>query len=150
MPGPMPKDAAIKRRRNKSSTKASLPAPVGIRPVEQKPRLPNCPNDGNWHAMSKRWWTDVWSSPMAYEFLEGDLPALFRLVVLVDKFWKTGDLDHAREIRLMEREFGLTPLSRRRLEWSVVQAEESKSKFENKRFQRAQMIDSDPRDILSK
>lgn len=87
---------------------------------------------------------------MAVEFLEGDWPALFRLVVLVDVFWKDpSDLKVAGEIRLMEREFGLTPLSRRRLEWSVVQAEDGKAKHEQRRQARAKTVDVDPRGVLS-
>ena len=101
--------------------------------------------------MAKRWWEAVWSSPMSYEFLRGDEPALFRLVALVDNFWKSGDMEIAREIRLMEREFGLTPLSRRRLEWSVAQAEEATDKLERRRVRAARTIDgqADPRGVLS-
>lgn len=86
---------------------------------------------------------------MSSEFLDGDIPALFRLVVLVDAFWKEPNIKIGAEIRMLEREFGLTPLSRRRLEWSVVQAEESKDKFEQRRVQRATVIDYDPRSVLS-
>jgi hypothetical protein len=88
---------------------------------------------------------------MHYEYMRGDLPALYRLVVLVDAFWKTGKLDTAKEISLLEREFGLTPLSRRRLEWSVAQTEEARDRHEQKRSRRALIIDGDdPREVLSK
>src|SRR3990172_1134606 len=117
MPGPLPKDPTIRQRTNKTSSRAILPAE--LTPIEKAPRLANHPDDKNWHAMSRRWWRDVWSSPMHFEYLQGDLPAIFRLVMLVDAFWRTGSLEFAKEIRLLEREFGLTPLSRRRLEWSV-------------------------------
>lgn len=131
-----------------------LPAEREPRQLSKTPYLPACPNRGDdgkpgkWHKMARRWWRDVWSSPMSCEFLRADEPALLRLVVLVDQFWKTGKLDVAREIRMLEREFGLTPLSRRRLEWSVAQAEESKDKMEQRRFRRAKTIDGDPRAIL--
>jgi hypothetical protein len=88
---------------------------------------------------------------MHYEFMRADEPALFRLVVLVNAFWQSGKLEIAREIRLMEREFGLTPLSRRRLEWTVAQTEEAKDRREQKRVRRAQIIDgdsTDPRSVL--
>ena len=148
MPGPTPKAPALRQRRNKSATRAVLPAEAELR--EEKPRLPACPNEGGgWHNMARRWWNDVWSSPMRYEFLRGDEPALFRLVVLVDRFWKTGSMEVAREIRLLEREFGLTPLARRRLEWSVVQAEESMDRREIRRSKQARIIDgADPRQAL--
>lgn len=148
MPGPAPKSLGLRQRRNKSATQSLLPAE--IEPRGKKPRLPTCPNEGGWHNMARRWWNDVWSSPMRYEFLRGDEPALFRLVALVDRFWKFGGLDVAREIRLLEREFGLTPLSRRRLEWNVAHAEDAKDKYELRRSRRAKIIDgsADPRQVL--
>ena len=84
---------------------------------------------------------------MRHEFLRGDLPALFRLVSLVDRYWKTGALEVARELRLLEREFGLTPLSRRRLEWQVTQSEEARDRHEQRRMKRAKVI-GDPREVL--
>jgi hypothetical protein len=88
---------------------------------------------------------------MHFEYLRGDLPALYRLIILVDSFWKSGKLDTAKEVRLLEREFGITPLSRRRLEWSVAQAEEARDRHEQKRSRRAVIIDGDdPREVLSK
>lgn len=149
MPGPPPKPEALRQRRNKSSSRRQLPAQLGKR---RKPHLPTHPTEGQvWHEMAQRWWKDVWASPMSSEFLAGDHPALFRLVLLVDVYWKTMALDVAREIRLMEREFGLTPLSRRRLEWNVVQAEESKDRLEERRVERARVIEQpaiDPRNLL--
>lgn len=146
MPGPLPKSSLVRQRRNKPKSQSLLPAEA--QPRIRAPRLPKLDDNEQWHDMAKRWWADVWSSPMRYEFLRGDEPALFRLVWLVDKFWKSGALDIAREIRLMEREFGLTPLSRRRLEWSVAQAEEAKDRHEQKRSRRAVIINGDPREVL--
>lgn len=147
MPGPMPKDPAVRQRRNKSSSRAVLLVQAGQ--LAEKPRLPNCPDGEGWHNMAKRWWDDVWSSPMCEQYLQGDLPALFRLVVLVDTFWKSGALNVAKEIRLLEREFGLTPLARRRLEWTVAQAEEATDRLEYRRSKRARDV-TDPREVLDK
>ena len=147
MPGPLPKDPKIRQRTNKSATRALLPAETA--PILKAPRLPNHPDSKGWHNMARLWWRDVWASPMRFEFLRGDLPALLRLVMLVDTFWREQELDVAREIRLLEREFGLTPLSRRRLEWSVAQAEEAKDLHEQKRSKRAIILDNiDPGKIL--
>jgi hypothetical protein len=48
---------------------------------------------------------------MATHFLRADWPALFRLAVLVDDYWTTGDPQLRRalagEVRLQERTFGL-------------------------------------------
>jgi hypothetical protein len=98
--------------------------------------------------MAQRWWQAVWASPMHFEFVGGDVPALFRLIMLVNSFWWDSKLDVAKEIRLLEREFGLTPLSRRRLEWSVALAEEAKDKHEHRRSKRGLIIDVDPRKVL--
>jgi len=89
---------------------------------------------------------------MSSEFVHGDEPALYRLLMLVDKYWKYGSLEVAKEIRLLEREFGLTPLSRRRLEWTVAATEEAKDMHEVNRAKRAKkLIDAkavDPRGVL--
>lgn len=147
MPGPLPKNPATRARRNRSTSRALLPNES--RPIEEKPRLPNCPNEGGWHSMATRFWDDVWSSPMHFEYLRGDLPSLFRLVTLVDVYWKTMSLPVAKELRLLEREFGLTPLSRRRLEWQVAQSEEAIDRHQQRRAQRAKIVDSaDPREVL--
>ncbi|NMC84301.1 MAG: P27 family phage terminase small subunit [Anaerolineaceae bacterium] len=148
MPGPLPKDPAIRQRRNKSASKALLPAES--LPRIRAPQLPKREDGKPWHPMARAFWKDVWSSPMRSEYLRADEPALFRLVYLVDMFWKTPDLDIAKEIRALEREFGLTPLSRRRLEWTVTQTEEAKDQREQKRVKRIVIIDSDPRDVLDK
>ena len=146
MPGPMPKNPALRQRRNKSATRAMLPAE--LLPRHRTPKLPDLPDGEEWHLMARAFWKDIWSSPMRCEYLRADEPALFRLVLLVHVFWKTGRLDFVREIRSLEREFGLTPLSRRRLEWTVAQAEEAVDRHEQKRVRRAIIIDADPREVL--
>ena len=98
--------------------------------------------------MARRFWATIWASPMSFEFLRADEPALFRLLILTNAYWNTGSMNVAREIRMLEREFGLTPLSRRRLEWTVAQAEEAKDRHEMKRARRAVVIDADPRGVL--
>jgi hypothetical protein len=147
MPGPLPKNPQIRQRTNKKSTRAILPAEDA--PIERRPRLPNHPLGDGWHPMAVRWWNEVFASPVRYELIRADLGALFRLVTLVDRYWRDQSLAVAREIRLMEREFGLTPLSRRRLEWSVAQAEEAKDRHQVNRARRARVIGgNDPREVL--
>lgn len=149
MPGPVPKNPAIRQRRNKKSTRALLPAEKN--PITRAPSLPKKP-EGQWHDLTVRWWRDVWSSPLRDEFLRADLGALFRLAFLTDMFWSEPTLSIATEIRLLEREFGLTPLSRRRLEWSIATTEETKDRRELSRAKMARRMvdaDSDPRENLS-
>jgi hypothetical protein len=73
--------------------------------------------------------------------------------MLVNMFWLAGNVEDslkvAREIRMLEREFGLTPLSRRRLEWNVVQAEDAIDKHNSRRRKSAAVISGDdPREVL--
>jgi hypothetical protein len=110
--------------------------------------IPEHPAGEVWHVMARRWWREVWHSPMAVEILRADEMALCMLLVLVDQYWKGPDVKLAAEIRQQQREFGLTPLNRRRLEWQIAQAEEAIDRHENKRIRRAVVIDGDPREVL--
>ena len=144
MPGPAPKNPEIRQRRNQSATQAVLPA-------EDSPRkrAPMLPKEMDWHGMTRRWWKDIWASPMAGEFLRADEHALYRLAVLIDKFWRAPSKELASEIRLQQQAFGLTPLDRRRLEWSIEQAEQAKDKTDRQRSKRAIIIPAeDPRTVL--
>ena len=120
MPGPPPKDPKLRQRRNKTATRATM---VRTRPPRQRaPRLP----DRDWHPLTRAWWSDVWGSPMAGQFLEVDRHALLRLAVLVDLFWRDPTKDLAAEIRLEQQAFGLTPIDRRRLQWAVQEETETR------------------------
>jgi len=121
MPGPPPKDPKIRQRRNRISTSATLSREA--RPRKYAPRLPNRGPGQKWHPLTRAWWQDVWHSPMAEQYLEADKHALYRLAVLVDGFWKEPSKELAGEIRLEQQAFGLTPIDRRRLQWSVAQEE---------------------------
>ena len=146
MPGPTPKEPALRQRRNKSTTRAKLSAE--LEPRKRAPSLPRRIGE-DWHPMTKRWWKDIWHSPMASEYLKADEHALYRLAALVDKFWNNPNKELAAEIRLEQQAFGLTPLDRRRLEWSIEQAETAKSRSRAKPTKRKK-DQTDPRDVLSK
>lgn len=146
MPGPAPKPLELRQRRNKSATRAALRPEEA--PIEKAPRLPASSDGEPWHPLARRWWKEVWASPQRYEYMRADLGALFRLIDLVDIYWKTRKLAVAKEIRLLEREFGLTPLSRRRLEWQAAASEEAKDKHERRRARQATPISGDPRGAL--
>jgi len=149
MPGPAPKPRALRQRRNKTTTRAELR--IEEPPRDDAPELPPLrdmlPNSRrpDWHLMTLAWWKDIWQSPMSGEFLEADLHGLYRLAVLVDKFWRSPKKDLAAEIRLQQQAYGLTPLDRRRLEWEVVRNEAAKKKPAPSRPKRR----VDPRKALS-
>lgn len=86
---------------------------------------------------------------MAHEFVRADAHALFRLAVLIDLFWSDPSVKLAAEIRLQQQAFGLTPLDRSRLEWSIEQAEQARDRGDQKRSERAIIINGDdPRESL--
>lgn len=122
MPRP-PKDPSVRQRTNKSSSRATL-YPIAPEDVE----IPSLPtrydDDGNeipWSLHTQRYWERIWSSPMASEFhAESDIEGLFRLAALVEAFWRKPGVTLNGEIRLYEQQFGLNPLARRRLEWTIA------------------------------
>lgn len=65
---------------------------------------------------------------MAREWIEADLPLLYRLILLVEDFWcslsANGRKDTDVRIAALEQKLGLSPLDRRRLEWELPKAEE--------------------------
>lgn len=81
------------------------------------------PAEVAWHPMTLNWWRTIWDSPMIGEWVDADLPRLIEIAMMRDELWRTGDSKMAAEIRLQEREFGLTPLSRRSLQWEIKRVE---------------------------
>ena len=117
----MPKPQGQRQRRNRVATGASLEAnPAGKVQLE----------GDHWHPNTLRWWDIIWSSPMAAEWVDADLPSLFRLARLDDRFWKADDdasaVRLASEIRQQQMQFGLTPMSRRQLQWEVRRVESTR------------------------
>ena len=60
---------------------------------------------------------------MADEWVDADVPGLIALAFLVDEFWRTGNREIAAEIRMQQREYGLSPLSRRSLQWEIIRVQ---------------------------
>lgn len=145
MPGPPPKDASVRARRNKSATKATLRvAGPDDDPVEV-PELPTLHRevDGQmvetpWHPMALDFWDEVWTSPMAPQYLDADVPGLVILATLTHSYWlgvAQGRMskDLAGEIRLQRVDYGLTPIARRRLQWEIERAEDAADKGARRR-----------------
>lgn len=164
MPGPVPKPSGTRQRRNRASSRAILPAEDN--PRQRAPSLPKpirvtrkrkgeeVESERAWHALAVHWWETIWSSPLAGEFIRADEPAIIRTFMLVDRFGRTGSLEVAKEIRMMEDRLGLTPIARRRLEWSIDQGEAAKDRVQRREEERsrknavkAQVLDAD--EVLS-
>ena len=147
MPGPAPKPAGTRARRNKSSTNATLKSDAAI----IAPELPA----HEWHPMTLAWWRDLWASPMAPEFEDSDRHGLFKLAMLQNDFW-TADTAKERkeasaEIRLQEQRFGLSPIDRRRLQWEIEKSEEAVERGAKRRGSGrppAKSDGADPRAVL--
>lgn len=126
MPGPPPKPAHMRQRRNKATTRAKLPAPA--RKARTKtPKLPaRGRGQGAWHPRVRAWWKDVWTSPMAPEYLDVHRHGLEALAELRQQFHNAEKPSHLlalhSEIRQSQRDYGLTPLDLRRLQWEVRRA----------------------------
>lgn len=148
MRGPIPKDPRLRQRRNRVATAAVLRE----LPRSERRRTPSLPkrSDGQaWHPLTKTWWRDIWRSPMAAEYLRADLHGLYRLAMLVDRFWLDPKPTLAAEIRLQQTCFGLTPLDRMRLRWEVERVEEATRKRQApEQPATVQQAPDDPRNLL--
>jgi hypothetical protein len=130
MPQPK-KDPSVRARSNRASTAATLSsAPRSV-------TAPTLPAIRDWDQVTLDWWADLWAAPMSAEYHESDRHALFMLAALVDDFWTTDTPGRRKalseEIRLSRQAFGLTPYDRRRLEWTIESAEESKDRGTQRR-----------------
>lgn len=110
---------------------------AGALEVDDSP-VPSLPEraDG-WHAQTREWWADVWSSPMSAEWHESDIHNVYVCAMLYDDMWR-GDNATARqkaasEFRQQRASLGLTPYDRRRLEWTIETADEAKAKGQRRR-----------------
>jgi hypothetical protein len=148
--GPPPKDPSVRARNNKHSTHAVL------RAVPDFP-VPQLPDDRDWHPRTTQWWDDLWSSPMGPEYDHSDVHGLIQLAELVDLYNITdtpgAKIRLAAEIRQQRTCFGLTPIDRRRLQWTIDQGEEAEERTAKRRQARVASTRSkdgdDPRALLA-
>jgi hypothetical protein len=103
-----------------------------------------------WHPMTAQWWSTIWASPMAGEWVDADVPGLLRLAAQVEDFWRAATItDRTRahaEIRMAQREFGLSPLARRMLQWEIVKTEGAIAEAERRKPPTKPV--ADPRSML--
>lgn len=127
--GPDPKDPSVVQRRNKPATRAKLKAPV----KPKAPPLPRLARGQTWHVQVRDWWKRAWSSPMVGEWTESDVDNLYMAARLMQQFWAgslitPGELKAlAGEIRQIQSQCGLTPMSRRALQWEIEKPDDAGS-----------------------
>lgn len=156
MPGPVPKKKELRQRRNKEATAAKIIE----KPFNGIPSLDNLPwkRRRKWRPETRAFWDDVRESSMARqgEFIQVDLHGLYILADLIDQYWrqsasKDGPLPAlATEIRLQRQCFGLTPIDRRRLQWSVEKGEAAEARSAKRREtnRKIRTYKIDPRTVL--
>jgi len=132
MASPIPKPAALRQRRNKTTTVAHLPSEAETE-GRKAPPLHKREDGEKWHPRVLEWWRSIWRSPMSGEFLDADMRGgLYLLADLHQLRWvatsRTALIEAAKEIRLQEVRFGLSPIDRRRLQWEVARGEEAERK----------------------
>lgn len=150
--GPAPKHPSARRRRNKVSTAATLrvldPDDIVVPPL---------PPRRQWQPETLERWETVHSSPMAPEFTDSDLYNLYDLAELWDDFLLAESpadrIKISSEIRLKGKDFGLTPLDRRRLSWEIDRGEEAeeatKQRRERQRREALKSVDDDGEDAYA-
>ena len=115
---PTPKPPNQRRRRNAGQAQwKTLPAEGRVAPA------PDHPGD-DWLANTIDRWMNIWASPMATVWLESDIDALIRLARFRDDFHRDQLPASAfGAMQALEDRFGLSPKSRRALQWEVAQGE---------------------------
>lgn len=136
-----PADQQLPRRGRKAELVEVLTA--AARNIPDLPaHPPRYDDEGNqfpldWHAQTVSWWNDVWTSPMAEEWDDSDLHNVFVVALLYDDIWTATTPKQRKEAlaeyRLQRSDLGLSPYSRRRLEWTIETAAEAKERGEKRR-----------------
>nr|WP_052741236.1 hypothetical protein [Mycobacterium sp. UM_NZ2] len=118
---PTPKNPTLRARRNKTATRAVLKP-------RSNPKIPALPKGTRWHQQVQDWWKRAWSSPMVPEWTDSDIDALFMVARLMQMLWSADATPNeakglAGEIRQLLSQCGLTPMSRRSLQWEIDRGE---------------------------
>lgn len=128
-----PADQQIQKRGSKAELVERLAAAESpVPPLPKHP--PRVTEEGEkisveWDAQTVAWWNDVWTSPMASEWDPSDVHNVLVVALLYDDIWSAstpkGRKDALAEYRLQRADLGLSPYSRRRLEWTIETAAEA-------------------------
>lgn len=133
------KAPATRQRRNKVSTAAEIP----LQPLDRCADLPT--HRKEWHPFVVKFWGRIWDSPMAAEFCQEDYFLLAVAFEGLQAFLEKPSIGGARVVSQTFAPFGLTPLDRRRLNWTFRRPEEPKEAEQPKA---SSLETRDPRDVL--
>lgn len=150
----VPKPPELLQRRNKHTTKATLPS-VEESAKNDVPDLPKREGIIPWHPRVAEWWRTVWKSPMAQEWMASDVSGvLVRAAELWQDFWMANEAAMrerlSKALSALETELGLTPIARRRLQWEVEKGDQAAERTTRRRQSRelSETSKKDPRDVL--
>lgn len=87
-----------------------------------------------WHPQTLAWWEDWCDSPQAALFSKSDWRSLVTTAFIADRFYYTGTIAAAAELRQREAAFGATPIDRLRLRMHLLDVD--KAEDDAKRRQR--------------
>lgn len=118
---PNAKDPTLRARRNKTTTRAVLTQ-------RKNPKIPPLPTGTRWNQQVRDWWKRAWSSPMVPEWTDSDIDGLYLVAKMMQQFWDPDTSPNtckalAGEIRQLLSVCGLTPMSRRSLQWEIDRGE---------------------------
>jgi hypothetical protein len=109
---------------------------------------PPLPRHTEWEPATRAWWKQIWATPMATQWTEGDVPALIELAALRQHLLSNFQTSLAAEVRLRSDSFGLTPKGRQSLRWELPRDEsEPKSKPIPERWTDLRVVDDPERKV---
>lgn len=132
---PYPKHPSARARRHKTATHTELvvrdPNEVEIPSMPARFRIVDGERiETDWHPEAEATWIEVWTSPMVAEFLEADQGGVRALLMLENDMWERFErgksiTEIAAEVSRIRKNFGLAPMGRRSLQWTVAQTAET-------------------------
>ncbi|WNM69904.1 terminase small subunit [Rhodococcus phage GuyFagieri] len=146
MPTPA-KSAETRQRRNKvaGAAKLSLVVKHDVPPMPPAEHwlvaplgIDDTDHPTDWSQAVKDWWEDIWSSPMSNEYHDADVHGLylacFYLQQTLNPYLKMSDrLNASKSYENAVKNFGLTPLSRRSLQWEIERADQAQAAGQKRR-----------------
>ena len=128
----LPKDPATRSRGRKSTTAAKL-TPVDNPTIPELPPASEWIEGSAWPAPVTSWWSAVWSSPMSSEYDDSDLPglhmaAMYLALATDQKIRPSERLKAASQHEAAVKNYGLTPMSRRSLQWEILKTDDAQAR----------------------
>jgi hypothetical protein len=111
---------------------------------------------GEWHPAAVATWHEVWTSPMATagEFIPADYGGLRMLLALEHDFWtrleRGGSVTKlAAEVATIRKSYGLAPMGRRSLQWTIASTQEATGRTRGRRRHTARRLSPEPSDDVA-